>query len=134
MRQRQQRIRTNNVTGGHLLHHPARHMRQRPVRLANNKHLRPCETLPLQDLHALTVARVIPIKDPPIGVVILGSMPLVRPAPGKVILLSPSPAPASAAVPEAGSSMSSIWLTSWRPKHVPDVKGAWPTICAGRTS
>jgi hypothetical protein len=53
-------------------------MRQRPVRLANDKHLRPCETLLLQDLHALTVARVIPIKDPPIGVVILGSMPLIR--------------------------------------------------------
>src|ERR1700735_1357829 len=39
---------------------------------------RPRETLSLQDLDALTVARVIPIKDPPIGVVILGSMPLVR--------------------------------------------------------
>ena len=50
-------------------------MRQRPVRLTNNKHLRSCETLPLKDLHALTVARVISIKDPPIGVVILGSMP-----------------------------------------------------------
>jgi hypothetical protein len=53
-------------------------MRQRTVWLPNNKHLRPCESLPLQDLHALTVARVIPIKDPPFGVVILGSMPLVR--------------------------------------------------------
>src|SRR6204780_3628732 len=89
MRQRQQRIGTNNVTGGRLLHHPARHMRQRPVRLANNKHLRSCETLPLQDLDALTVARVIPIKDPPVGVVILGSMPLVRPASAKVGLPVP---------------------------------------------
>src|ERR1700733_10455911 len=79
MRQRQQRLRADNVMRGGLLHHPARHMRQRPVRLANNKYLRPCETLPLQDLHALTVARVIPVKDPRIGVVILGSMPLVRP-------------------------------------------------------
>src|ERR1700760_4871250 len=78
MRQRQQRLRADNVIRGGLLHHPARHVRQRPVRLANNKYLRPCETLPLQDLHALTVARVIPVKDPPIGVVILGSMPLVR--------------------------------------------------------
>ena len=78
MRQRQQRLRADNVIRGGLLHHPARHMRQRPVRLANNKPLRPCETLPLQDLHALTLARVISIEDPPIDVVILGSMPLVR--------------------------------------------------------
>jgi hypothetical protein len=78
MRQRQHRTGTNNVMGSGFLHHPARHMRQRSVRLANNKHLSPCETLPLQDLHALTVARVIPIKDLPIGVVILGSMPLGR--------------------------------------------------------
>src|SRR5882757_7917872 len=108
MQQRQQRIGTDNVTGGRLLHHPARHMRQRPVRLANNKHLRSGETLPLQDLHALTVARVIPIKDPPVGVVILGSIPLVRLVPGRVISPSQLPAPASAAVQEAGSSMSSI--------------------------
>jgi hypothetical protein len=42
-------------------------MRQRPVRLADNKHLRSLETsaLPLQDLRALAVARVTPIKDPP---------------------------------------------------------------------
>jgi len=90
MRQRQQRIGTNNVLGGRLLHHPARHMRQRPVRLANNKDLRSCETLPLQDLHALTVARVIPIKDPPIGVVILGSMPPVRQVAARRTLPPPS--------------------------------------------
>src|ERR1700761_5842437 len=111
MRQRQQRIRTNNVTGGHLLHHPARHMRQRPVRLTNNKHLRSCETLPLQDLHALTVARVIPVKDPPTVVVILGSMPLVRAVPASRISPSPLPGPASATVRAAGSSMSLIWST-----------------------
>jgi hypothetical protein len=78
IRQRQQRLGADNVMRGRFPHHPARHMRQRPGRLANDKHLRPCETLLLQDLHALTVARVIPIKDPPIGVVILGSMPLIR--------------------------------------------------------
>jgi|SRR5271165_5976834 len=83
MRQRQQRLGTKNVMGGRLLHHPARHLRQRPVRLADNKYLRSLETsaLPLQDLHALAVARVIPIKDPPTTVVILGSMSLVRQAP-----------------------------------------------------
>src|SRR3984957_20701321 len=80
IRQRQQRLGADNVMRGRFPHHPARHMRQRPVRLTNNKHLRSCETLPLQDLHALTVARVIPVKDPPTGVVILGSMPLVRAA------------------------------------------------------
>ena len=109
MRQRQQRIGTNNVTGGRLLHHPARHMRQRPVRLANNKHLSPCETLPLQDLHALTVARVIPVKDPPIGVVILGSMPLVRPAPARRICAMAIGGPASATARVRGSIMRSIW-------------------------
>src|SRR5271166_171051 len=92
MRQRQQRLGTKNVMGGRLLHHPARHLRQRPVRLADNKYLRSLETsaLPLQDLHALAVARVIPIKDPPTTVVILGNMSLVRPGPAKVGLLARS--------------------------------------------
>ena len=35
---------------------------------------------------------------------------------------------------EAGSSMSSIWSTSSRPKHAPDGRDAWPTIFAARTS
>ena len=83
MRQRQQRFGADNVTRGGLLHHPARHMRQRPVRLTHNKHLRSGETLPPQDLNVLTVTRVISIKDSSIDVVILGTMPLVRPAPGK---------------------------------------------------
>ena len=75
IRQPQQRLQADNVMRGSFPHHPARHMRQRPVRLANNKHLRSCETLPLEDLHALTVARVIPIKDPPVGVVIWAVCP-----------------------------------------------------------
>jgi DNA replication protein DnaC len=45
-------------------------------------------------------------------------------------LPSQSPAPAFAAVPEAGSSMLSTWSTSWRPKHAPDARGARPIICA----
>ena len=81
MRQRQQRFGANNVMRGCLLHHPARHMRQRPVWLADDEHLRSGETLPLQDPYDLTVTRVIPIKYPPVGVVILGSMALVRRAP-----------------------------------------------------
>ncbi len=80
MQQGQHKFGTNDVIGRRRLHHPTRHMRKRPVRLADHKHLRSRKTLPFQDLHALTVSRVIPIKDPPLGVVILGSMPLVRPA------------------------------------------------------
>ena len=56
------------------------------------------------------------------------------PARARVISLSQSLAPAFVAVPEAGSSMSSIWSTSWKPKHARDVKDAWPTIFAARTS
>src|SRR5208282_2356288 len=95
MRQRQQRLGTQNVMGGRLPHHPARYLRQRPVRLADNKHLRSLETsaLPLQDLHAPAVARVTPIKDPPTTVVISGSMSLVRAAPAKLICASASPRP-----------------------------------------
>ena len=90
MRQRQQRLGTKNVMPRRLMHHPARHMRQRPVRLADNKHLRSCKTLPPQDLYVLAVARVIRIKDLPVGVVILGSMPLVRPAAARRTLPPPS--------------------------------------------
>jgi len=46
----------------------------------------------------------------------------------------PSPVHASAMVPEAGSSMLSIWSTNWRPRPVPADKGDWPTNCAGWTS
>src|SRR5271166_1111038 len=111
-------------------------MGQRPVRLADDKHLRSLETstLPFQDLHVQTVAWVIPIKDPPTTFMILGSMSLVRAAPGKVILPSQSLALASAAALAGGSSMSSIWSTSLRPKGAPDVRGAWQTIFAERTS
>jgi hypothetical protein len=85
MRQRQQRLATNNVTGRRLLHHPARHMRQRPIQLADNKYLRSFDTstLALQDVHGLTVAGVIPIEDPPLTLVIAGSMSLVRLVPAK---------------------------------------------------
>src|SRR5271166_6758422 len=129
MRQRQQRIGTNNVLGGRLLHHPARHMRQRPVRLANNKDLRSRETLPLQDLHALTVARVIPIKDPPIGVVILGSMPPVRRAPAKRISASVWHPRSSAVARAAGSSTWSIWSTNSSRRRRPVAAAGLPRRC-----
>ena len=88
MRQWQHRRGAKCMVSGRLPHHPAGHMRQRPIRLANDKHIRSLETsaLPSQDLHGLTVARVIRIKDPPITLVIAGSMFLVRLAGGKRIL------------------------------------------------
>jgi hypothetical protein len=62
-------------------------MRQCPIRLANDKYIRSLETsaLPLQYCHDQTVAWVIWIKDPPITLVIAGSMFLVRPAPARRI-------------------------------------------------
>jgi hypothetical protein len=44
------------------------------------------------------------------------------------------PARAFVAVPEADSSMSSIWSTSWRPKHARGARGTLPTTFAARTS
>jgi len=55
-------------------------------------------------------------------------------AQGRRILLLRSRALASAMVPAAGSSMSSIWSTSWRRKAAPGGRAVWPSIFAGKTS
>ena len=53
---------------------------------------------------------------------------------GRRILPLRSRALASAMVPAAGSSMSSIWSTSWRRKAAPGGRAVWPSIFAGKTS
>ena len=85
-------------------------MRQRVIRLTDDKNFSRLMAAAARYQNLQTVPRVKRIEDPPLSLLIPGSMSLPRRAPAKAICRSPSPptAYASAALGRA-SSMSSTW-------------------------
>ena len=82
----------------------------------------------------LTKARMKPIMDSPLEVLIPGSMSLLRPAPGKLIWRSPSPAIAFAPANAAAFTTLSISSTGSRPKRAADGRDGSPNISSAKTS
>jgi hypothetical protein len=62
-----------------LAHHPARNMGQCPIELVYDEDLRTLEMLASNNNGRLATPRVKWIEDPAFGVLIPGSMPLLRP-------------------------------------------------------
>src|SRR5512132_4232289 len=54
--------------------------------------------------------------------------------PARAISPLPSPGPASAAEPGAGSTPSSTWSTGWKARPAAAVRDVWPTISSASTS
>jgi hypothetical protein len=83
-------------------------VRQSAIALLDDKDLGALKAMMPHKKNHLTKARMEPIVDSSLDVLISGSMSLLRPAPEKRISPLRSPAPAFAAVHAAASSMSSI--------------------------
>ena len=66
-----------------LAHHPARYMRQSPIALLDDKDLRALKAMAPHKNDYLTEARMKPIMDSSLEVLIPGSMSLLRLAPAK---------------------------------------------------
>src|SRR6266478_5119488 len=78
-----------------LAHHPTGDMGQRPIELVYDEDLRALETLMSNNNGRLATPRVKWVEDPTSGVVIPGSMSLLRQARAKAISRQPSGSPSS---------------------------------------
>src|ERR1700720_3250389 len=69
------------MLGRGLTQHPAMHTCKSAVRLSNHENLQPLVAVTTLYRNAQTVPRMEPIENPPLGLLIPGSMSLLRPAP-----------------------------------------------------
>ena len=117
-----------------LAHHPARYVRQSAIALLDDKDLRSLKAMGPYKKGYLTKARMEPIVDSSLDVLIPGSMSLLRPEPAKPISGSPWPRRSSALAPGDGSSTSSILSTSSSKRRRPAAAAACPRSCCATIS
>ncbi|MCF3948922.1 hypothetical protein [Acidiphilium iwatense] len=78
MRERQSRHFNNGMPCRFFTHHPRGNVRQRAIQLADRQKLFTLVPIPPRDRHRLATPRMKTIENPPFGVVIPGSISLLR--------------------------------------------------------
>jgi hypothetical protein len=99
-----------------LVHHPARHPCKSAIWLADHEDLRPLMTVATLYRNDEAMPRMEPVEYSSLGLLIPGSMSLLRAAPGKRTSQSQSPETASAPGRADASSTPSIWSIASRLK------------------